>query len=227
MSTKNTQNTIGSLEQIARTAPYNDGRRKQFKSAALKFLKEIASELGLTKSDFDARYNPGGIAGSGDAILHTDRVYIYINNFGSYWRLCNGRKDYHGEANRTPKRELTAKDLAAEIEQAIAIKTNSVTIRNQRVIHFNEPVKASAAARTGDERSATAVADKGPDFTVTNHGSICILTGQNEICRGWIAKHVGDENTQTWGQFGIVVEPRYIGDIIEGLQAEGFTGEGF
>lgn len=265
MSTKKTQNTIGSIEQIARTAPYNDERRKQFKSAALKFLKEIASELGLAKSDFDARYNPGGIAGSGDAILHTDHVYVHINNFGAYWRLCNGRKDYCGEHNRATRDEHTAKELAADIKRAVAIKAGSVTIRNERVIHFNSVrcshcdgthdsahnacpkanaeaeittrngrviavnhlTKCTLVVRTGDERAATAVADKSPDFTVANHGSICILTGQNEICRGWIEAHVGDENTQTWGQFGIVVEPRYIGDIIKGLQAEGFTGEGF
>ena len=61
------------------------------------------------------------------------------------------------------------------------------------------------------------------DFTVNNQGSIFILTGISEACREWIETHVGDDQSMTWGK-GIVVEHRYIQDIIDGLQAEGFVG---
>ncbi len=64
-----------------------------------------------------------------------------------------------------------------------------------------------------------------PDFTVNNQGSIFILTGQTEACREWIEENVGDNQTQTWGQHGIVVEHRYIQDIVDGLRSEGFIGE--
>lgn len=62
------------------------------------------------------------------------------------------------------------------------------------------------------------------DFTVANHGSIFVLTGVSEACKEWIGLNVGNEETQTWGRDGIVVEHRYIGDIIDGLKAEGFNG---
>lgn len=35
------------------------------------------------------------------------------------------------------------------------------------------------------------------DFSVSNHGSIFILTGISPACIEWIESHVGDENTQT------------------------------
>ena len=60
------------------------------------------------------------------------------------------------------------------------------------------------------------------DFHVANHGSICILTPLSELCRQWVEDHVGDENTQTWGRFGVVIEPRYLEPILEGLDEAGF-----
>lgn len=65
---------------------------------------------------------------------------------------------------------------------------------------------------------------KSADFSVANHGSIFILTGLTPECIAWIEERVGDEETQTWGRNGIVVEPRYIADIVIGLQGNGFTG---
>lgn len=61
------------------------------------------------------------------------------------------------------------------------------------------------------------------DFQVANHGSIYILTGLTEACREWIEEDVGADQTQTWGQHGIVVEPRYVGPIVDGLLEAGFT----
>ena len=66
---------------------------------------------------------------------------------------------------------------------------------------------------------------KTADFSVANHGSICILTGISQECKDWIEQHVGNSETQTWGKRGIVIEPRYVQDIITGLESEGFTGE--
>lgn len=73
--------------------------------------------------------------------------------------------------------------------------------------------------RDSVEREASA-----PDFTVANHGSICVLTGKTEACKDWINANVGDEETQKWCG-GKVIEHRYVGPIVSALQSEGFIGE--
>lgn len=62
------------------------------------------------------------------------------------------------------------------------------------------------------------------DFTVENHGSILLLRGLTPECEQWIDERVGGEDRQEWNG-AIVVEPRYIGAIVEGLEAEGFRGQ--
>lgn len=63
----------------------------------------------------------------------------------------------------------------------------------------------------------------GRDFSVQNEGSIFILRAHTDECQEWIDSHVGNDQTQTFGS-GIVVEHRYIQDIVNGLENEGFTG---
>jgi hypothetical protein len=62
------------------------------------------------------------------------------------------------------------------------------------------------------------------DFTVANHGSIMILTPQNDSAKDFIHERLPDD-AQTWGRDGIVVEPRYIGNIVNDLQENGFGVE--
>jgi hypothetical protein len=62
---------------------------------------------------------------------------------------------------------------------------------------------------------------RGADFTVTNHGSICLLRALSPACEEWIEEHVGGEETQYFGG-AVAVEPRYVAPILEGLEAEGF-----
>jgi hypothetical protein len=59
------------------------------------------------------------------------------------------------------------------------------------------------------------------DFTLYNHGSICVLTPKTKAARGWVLMHVDDE-AQTWGS-GLVIEPRYVGPILDGLTNDGLT----
>lgn len=63
------------------------------------------------------------------------------------------------------------------------------------------------------------------DFRVDDHGSICILTPLSPECKEWTDENVGNDETQYWGKNGIVVEPRYIGAIIEGLTEAGFNAQ--
>lgn len=56
------------------------------------------------------------------------------------------------------------------------------------------------------------------DFTVLNAGSIFILNPITEQADSWVKEKVGiNDETQFWGQKGIVIEHRYIKDIIEGI----------
>ena len=56
------------------------------------------------------------------------------------------------------------------------------------------------------------------DFNVLNAGSVIILTPLTEQADAWVEEKVGiNDETQFWGPKGIVIEPRYIKDIIEGI----------
>lgn len=57
------------------------------------------------------------------------------------------------------------------------------------------------------------------DFTVQNEGSIFLLRPHTQAAHVWITEHIPDDVMQ----FGnaIVVEHRYIQDIVEGIQQEG------
>jgi hypothetical protein len=83
---------------LTRLACYNETHKAEYKKLGRRILKEIAKQMGLQKGEFDIRWNPGGIACSGDHTLHTDKVYVALHdNIGSgwfYWRKCHGRKDY-------------------------------------------------------------------------------------------------------------------------------------
>ena len=65
-------------------------------------LRQVAKHLGLPKGTFEVRFNPGGIAVSGDATLHGENIYITLNadmGLGVLVRTCKGRKDYTGGMN--------------------------------------------------------------------------------------------------------------------------------
>lgn len=84
---------------------YNEEGRAAFKREAPYMLRVLATTLGLKPGEFDVRYNPGGIAGSGSATLHTDSLYVQIEQTSMgkgheiLYRSCNGRKDYVGGVN--------------------------------------------------------------------------------------------------------------------------------
>lgn len=58
-----------------------------------------------------------------------------------------------------------------------------------------------------------------PDFYVVNHGSIFVLTPLTEAAQGWVAEHLPPD-APTWGD-SIVVEHRFIGEIVAGFTADG------
>lgn len=60
------------------------------------------------------------------------------------------------------------------------------------------------------------------DLRLENHGSVCILYPETDRGRDWIAENL-PEDVMTWGPDGIVIEPRYVGDILQGAEHDGLT----
>ena len=57
---------------------------------------------------------------------------------------------------------------------------------------------------------------KGPDFRVSNQGSIAILWMLTPAARDWVNENVEYEGWQMWGQNGLAIEPRYVQQLIDG-----------
>lgn len=85
-----------------------------------------------------------------------------------------------------------------------------LTMKNGRNRWF-----ASASAARLAIKAATPVAD----LTVDNQGSIVLLRAKTAAGRDWIAAHI-PADAQNWGG-AIVVEPRYIGTIVDGAINDG------
>lgn len=58
-------------------------------------------------------------------------------------------------------------------------------------------------------------------FDIENHGSICLIRPMTPDVDEWLRANV-DPEAQWFGN-ALVVEPRYVGDLVEGLVAEGFV----
>jgi len=58
------------------------------------------------------------------------------------------------------------------------------------------------------------------DVRVENHGSVVILQLLTRAAREWADAYL-PEDRQTWGTTGTVVEPRYVLDIVQGMDAAG------
>ena len=61
------------------------------------------------------------------------------------------------------------------------------------------------------------------DFSVENYGSILLLRPLSTPAQHWIKKNIGRENGFQPYYPTVVVEPRYIGDILEGIHNDGLA----
>jgi len=59
------------------------------------------------------------------------------------------------------------------------------------------------------------------DFTLTNHGSIYLLTPHTDAAEAWIGEHI-PEDAQTLGP-SVAIEWRYVSDIADGIEADGLS----
>jgi len=104
------------------SASYNETAKAQFKKDSMSLLRDVAKLLGLPKGTYDLRYNPAGIACSGDAILHADTFYVSFNLDYLNWvlvRTCKGRKDYTGGPNRQYSFDKLAQEGAEGLAEFI------------------------------------------------------------------------------------------------------------
>jgi hypothetical protein len=63
------------------------------------------------------------------------------------------------------------------------------------------------------------------DYKVENHGSVFIITAQDDLAWKNLLDGVSSEEVQHWGFRGIVVEPRYVEGLVDQLQEEGWVVE--
>jgi len=63
----------------------------------------------------------------------------------------------------------------------------------------------------------------GPDFVVQDEGTIVLLRPHTVLAREWVRENLSDE--AIWYVGAVVVEPRYLPDILTGLADDGLTVE--
>lgn len=62
------------------------------------------------------------------------------------------------------------------------------------------------------------------DFTISNHGSIFMVTPNTPQAQGWVTLSLSLESWQWLGN-SFSVEPRYIEDLVQGMRNDGFSVE--
>lgn len=85
------------------------------------------------------------------------------------------------------------------------------------MVHKRERRAAIAVKRAG----APIPAPARPDFVLANHGSVAVLTPMTDKARTWRDEHLPEDAT-SWGR-GVVIEPRYLEPILDGISEEGLV----
>ena len=87
--------------------------------------------------------------------------------------------------------------------------------------HGHRRVKTGASQKERPLKTANSLAANSPDFEVSAHSSIYILTPLTPAAREWVAKFL-PEGAQQWAG-GTVVEHRFIADIVQGARRDGLS----
>jgi hypothetical protein len=109
-----------------KSVSYDPDAKRLFHTNAQRHLRLLATALDLAAGAYDLRSNQGGIAVSGEATLHADRLYVQASqsatgrDTGILFRTCQGRKDYVGGRNHFASLDLlnTPDLLARRIREA-------------------------------------------------------------------------------------------------------------
>ena len=62
------------------------------------------------------------------------------------------------------------------------------------------------------------------DFRVQDEGTLVVLHPQNDHARSWIDDHLyaPDGGEPAWWGGGVVIEHRFVNDVLQGLLEEGY-----
>ena len=110
---------------------YDRERKRLFHINAERQLRKLADALGLAPDEYDLRSNEGGIAVSGELILHAEHLYVHVSqpatgtDTGVMFRRCESRRDYTGGRNHFASLELlhTPELLAQRIRKNVPCLT--------------------------------------------------------------------------------------------------------
>ena len=112
---------------------YEPDRKRRFHRKARARLRHLANILGFAPGDFDVRSQLGGVAVSGEIVLHHANVYVQIcqpatrADSGILIRACDGRKDTTGGRDHFAALRLLDEmpELAARVRAVMASKPTS------------------------------------------------------------------------------------------------------
>lgn len=76
---------------------------------------------------------------------------------------------------------------------------------------------------SGDSFSASGNSPTQPDFCVENHGSIFLLRPLTDSAKSWVEDHIGEDNGFQPYWPTVVIEPRYVENIVDGIQNDGLA----
>jgi hypothetical protein len=62
-----------------------------------------------------------------------------------------------------------------------------------------------------------------PDFVVEDHGTIFLLTPRTEPARNWTDQFIGQDNGFQPYWPTVVIEHRYVAEILEGIRNQGLV----
>ena len=88
---------------------------------------------------------------------------------------------------------------------------------------MTDPNKSSGSSPTRRSNRVSAVAAPSTDFLLENHGSIFLLRPQTTSARLWVDENIGHYNGYQPYYPTVVVEHRYIANIVEGIENDGLA----
>jgi len=98
--------------------------------------------------------------------------------------------------------------------------THGSASAERRGLESEAPMSSDAFQTSGN--SSTRSSEIPSDFVVENHGSIFLLKPQTPAATSWLEEHIGQDNGyQPYWPSSVVVEHRYIADIVAGIQSDG------
>lgn len=114
---------------------YDAPRKERFHRIGRQVLRAIVNKMDLEPGTYTIRSNYGGIAVSGEVILHTDHLYVQLYQSsrdvvqGFMYRYCENQSDYTGGKNRwLPWDALADLDrIAAEFKRTMTKQPGDVT----------------------------------------------------------------------------------------------------